>query len=333
MFQNRYDMADTLTPQQVRPPPQVLCVGNVVADIVERGAPVQATGELQLVPTIELHPGGCGLNTATALSRLGVQTELIGCLGEDALGEFLWQHAQYHHISAGLRRVPGHATGAAVVRVSQDGERRFTHALGANQVLTNSMVVVERVAPGGFLHLGGAFLLPGLLAEDGQPMAVLLAAARAQGLRTSLDSAWDPSGRWLQALRPVLAETDYFFPNMAEAQALSGEIDPYKAVEALLRLGVRQAVVVTLGKAGCLMGTVDGQRLYHATPIIQAVDATGAGDVFVAGFLAGLVYHMPLDQALRLGGAAGTLSAEGLGSMGKLENWAQVQALADVARP
>jgi sugar/nucleoside kinase (ribokinase family) len=309
--------------------PQVICVGNLVADIVERGAPAQASGELQLVPTIELHPGGCGLNTAMALSQLGVETTLIGCLGEDVLGDILWGHAQRHQVAAGLRRVPELATGAAVVRVGLDGERRFTHALGANQALTPSLISLEGARPETVLHIGGAFLLPGLLAGDGRPLAALLVAARAQGLRTALDSAWDPTGRWLQVLRPVLAETDYFFPNLAEAQALSGQADPYRALDILLDLGVRRAVVVTLGKAGCLAGTADGQRLRRAAPIIQAVDATGAGDVFVAGFLAGLVRQLSLDQALRLGSAAGALSAAGLGSTGLLKSWSQVQSLAD----
>jgi sugar/nucleoside kinase (ribokinase family) len=300
---------------------KIVCLGILVADVV--GRPLRAVpepGRLVLVDDIALHTGGCALNTATGLARLGLPVEVIGKVGSDPFGDFLLAEMAARGIGTrGVGRDSGVGTSATLVMVEPDGERRFVHYLGANARLTLDDVDRDLVRSAMILHVGGALVLPGL---DGAPMAHLLAEARAAGVTTFLDTVWDDTGRWFSVLGPCLPHVDYFVPNLAEGQALTGQETPRDVARALLEHGMG-TVVLKMGTHGCLVAAAEWEGMDDRVLLlpafqVPAVDTTGAGDAFAAGFIAGVALGWEMARTTLLANALGALSVMGPGAIGRL---------------
>jgi ribokinase len=169
------------------------------------------------------------------------------------------------------------------------------------------------------LHIGSWFLLDHL-----RPDAPgLLAAAREARLTTSLDPNWDPAERWDDGLRESLPWLDLVFPNEAELTRIVGTDDPETAAVALARsgrLGVAgpgsgPMVVVKRGAEGAFAATADGVVARVGAYPVTALDTTGAGDAFDAGFLASWLDGAAPIEALRAGAVAGALSTLAVGGV------------------
>ena len=301
--------------------PDVVCVGIVVADVIARPVDrLPRAGSLAIVDDVALHSGGCAINTATALTRLGARAAVVGKVGEDALGRFLVDVLADRGIARdGVRRDDETPTSATVALVSSDGERTFLHVKGANATLRADELDPALVFAGRCLHIAGALVLDAL---DGEPCASLLAEARRHGIMTSLDTVWDATGRWERIL-PSLAYADVFMPSLAEARAISGENDPAAAAAWLRRAGARH-VVVKLGADGCYVSGAGHVRGVDVTPI----DSTGAGDAFAAGLLYGLLAGWPAERAARLANAAGALATTAVGASAGVGSFSQTASLA-----
>jgi sugar/nucleoside kinase (ribokinase family) len=301
--------------------PDVVCLGILVADVIAR--PIDsfpATGSLQLVESISLRGGGCGLNTATALTRLGLSAAVAGKVGADPFGEFLLRLLDERGVDRrGVLQDPTAPTSATVVLVAPHGERTFLHVSGANSQLGSDELDSNLLYSGRVLHIAGALVMDAL---DGDPLAEVLAEAKRRGLTTCLDTVWDATGRWERIL-PCLAFADVFAPSLAEAAAITGEHDVESIVQTLRSAGARD-VVLKLGSRGCYVagsGYVDPVR-------VRAVDSTGAGDAFVAGLLFGLLQGWRLERAARLANAAGALATTAIGASEGLRDRNETLALA-----
>lgn len=286
----------------------------MVADVVGRPLrSVPGPGRLVLVDEISLHTGGCAVNSATALARLGLPVEVIGKVGADPFGDFVVQALAERGIGArGVLRDEVAGTSASLVMVEPDGERRFVHYLGANATLRATDVDLSLVRSAAIFHIGGALVLPGI---DGEPTAGLLRAARDAGVITFLDTVWDDTGRWMQLLAPCLPLTDYFVPSLAEAQMITGLDDPVAVARSLIEAGAG-TVALKMDARGCLVMTSDGRWFRQPGFQVDAVDATGAGDAFAAGFMAGVYGGWTLEQTARFANAVGALCVTGVGASG-----------------
>jgi sugar/nucleoside kinase (ribokinase family) len=304
----------------------IVCLGILVADVVARpvdGLPVNGT--LALVDSIVLRGGGCALNTGSALGRLGLRAAVLGKVGTDALGDFLVALLRERRVdSAGVIRDPAVPTSASVALVDSAGERTFLHTPGANDALCARELGVAPFA-GRALHIAGALVLEEL---DGEPSAALLAEARQRGLHTSLDTVFDGSGRWQRVL-PALPHCDLVTPGRAEAEAISGEPDPARAARRLRQLGAGIAAV-TLGAEGCHVAADDFDGRVPAVAV-DAVDGTGAGDAFVAGFLYGRLAGWTTEACARLANAAGALATTAVGAFEGVGDLERTRALAEAA--
>lgn len=302
----------------------VICLGILVADVIAR--PVEEPpprGRLALVEEISLRAGGCAVNTASALVRLGLRAAVAGKVGADDLGDFLIGVLDERGVDrvhvARDRAVP---TSATVVLVDAGGERSFLHLPGANALVRAEELDEDALFAGRAFHVGGSFVLPGL---DGSPTAALLEKARRRGLVTSLDTVWDATGRW-RRVHPSLPHLDLFAPSLAEAEAISGELGP-AAVAAWLRERGVETVAVKMGADGCYAsgpgfeGQVDAVR-------VPAVDGTGSGDAFVAGLLYGRLAGWPLERAARFANAVGALATTAVGAVEGLKGIEETVALA-----
>lgn len=301
----------------------VTCLGILVADVM--GKPVEAMperGKLALVDTMELHTGGCASNTGTALAKIGVNTAIIGKVGDDGFGDFMISALEKNGADCtGIVRDKEALTSATMVMVHGDGERSFIHYIGANATLSEADVDMNVIGNSRIMHVAGTFLMPGF---DGQPTANVLKKARDMGVTTSLDTAWDSRGNWMKLLEPCLEFVDYAVPSIEEARMVTGKHEPADVAGVLMDKGVK-VVALKMGDQGCYIKSAD-EELRIPIYKVDAVDACGAGDAFAAGFLAGLVNGWDLERTGRFANATGAFCVTALGATTGIKDQKTIEA-------
>jgi sugar/nucleoside kinase (ribokinase family) len=289
-------------------PHDLVVIGDCNPDVLVLGDDVTpAFGQQEkLVPGISLVIGGSAAITAVAAARLGVSVALVAAVGADPAGQFMLDQLTREGVDVSAVVVrDGEPTGMTVA-LSNGADRAILTALGAVASLTPSDVPGDLLRQARHVHVSSYFLLADSL---GSGLAGVLAAARTAGARTSLDTNWDPSGRWLdERLSAVIGQADLLLPNEAEAVRLAGAADLGSAVRAL---GVN-GLVVKRGERGVLCAAGPQQWQVSLPPLVP-VDSTGAGDCCNAGLIAGLLDGLALPDAAALGCAAGALSTQAAG--------------------
>jgi len=291
--------------------PEVICLGILVADVIARPVKkIPERGKLELVESMELHTGGCAANTGIALTKLGVKVGVIGKVGEDGFGDFIVHRLEQQGIDIrGIKRDRTTHTSATMALVQEDGERSFIHYLGANARLRLEDIDFDLLKGAKIFHIAGAFLLPEL---DGPPMAEALKRAKEMGLITSLDTAWDSTGQWLKLIEPCLPYIDIFLPSLEEAKEISAEEGLDEVADFFLERGV-EVVGLKMGEKGSFVkDRRESFRIYPSK--VEVIDATGAGDAYVAGFLTGALKGWDLEKAGKLATAVGTCCVTAMGA-------------------
>ncbi len=296
----------------------VLSLGIYVVDVL--GRPIDQfpeKGKLALFDELEIHAGGCANNTAIALTRLGISTGAMGKVGDDAFGDFILQELTGNGVNAaGIRQDIDVSTSFTFVAIASDGERTFYHYIGANGELREADLDWELISTVKILHIAGALVMPGF---DGTPMASVLRTAKALGITTSLDTAYDATGKWMETLEPCLPYVDIFMPSIVEAQHLTGLSD-YRDISQFLRrnYGI-DTVIIKMGENGSYATTPEVEHFAPAYPI-DVVDATGAGDAYAAGFLAGTIMDWNLKATMELASATGAACVTAIGTTAGIQN-------------
>jgi sugar/nucleoside kinase (ribokinase family) len=155
-------------------------------------------------------------------------------------------------------------------------------------------------------------------------VAALFRRARELGLSTSLDPNWDPDERWDSALKEALPLTDILMPNAQEALHISGQGTVAEALAWVHAQGV-PIVAVKRGVNGALVDDGRGTRVRAVVPATGG-DSIGAGDSFDAGFLAGWLRGLPLDQCLDIACQCGRSVANAVGGLNGQPTWATVSS-------
>jgi sugar/nucleoside kinase (ribokinase family) len=303
-------------------------IGDCNPDVLVLGADVTpAFGQQEkLVQSMSLAIGGSASITAVAAARLGLSVALVAAVGADPAGELMLDQLAREGVDVAAVVVRDEAPTGMTVALSQGRDRAILTALGAMASLTAADIPAALLARARHVHASSYFLLEESL---GPGLADVLSAARKAGATTSLDTNWDPSGRWGDdRLSAALAQTDVLLPNEAEALRLSGQANLATAARALGAAGPR--LVVKLGERGALCADGPDQRRVSLPPVVP-VDATGAGDCFNAGLIAGLLDGLPLPQAAALGCAVGALSTRAPGGTASCPDLASAVSLAQMA--
>jgi sugar/nucleoside kinase (ribokinase family) len=213
------------------------------------------------------------------------------------------------------------ATATTIALVSADGRRAFLHRPGASAVAFPAPPVLpaDTIADVGHLHVANPYGVPNLRRQA----ALLLRDARAAGMTTSLDTGWDSRGEWMQVLAPCLDQLDLLFANEQEALLLTGSSEYAEAGRQLLSEGAG-TVVVKLGGAGCAVFTAEDEFVEPAFEV-AAIDSTGAGDCFAAGFLAALHQGAGWREAAGFANAVGALNVRHLGATSGLRGYQETR--------
>ena len=296
----------------------VLSLGIYVVDVL--GRPIDEfpeKGKLVLFDELEIHTGGCANNTAIALTRLGLSAGAMGKVGTDAFGDLILQKLMDNGVdTVGMQQDPSSSTSFTFVAVASDGERTFYHYIGANGELCEADLDWEVIKSAKILHIAGALVMPRF---DGAPMANVLQKAKTLGITTSLDTAYDATGKWMETLEPCLPYVDMFMPSIVEAQQLTGLSDAREIAQFLRRSYGIHTIAIKMGEDGSYVSTPEREHFATAYPV-TAVDATGAGDAYVAGFLAGTLMGWDLKATAELASATGAACVTAIGTTAGIQN-------------
>jgi sugar/nucleoside kinase (ribokinase family) len=300
----------------------VLCSGSIIYDTLVHPAEEAPWGTTTFVDTIEPHPGGNGSNTSLALAKLGTAVRLMGAVGGDDHGRFLAGELARAGVDTSAVQVIAGPTAATIALVNGAGDRRFLHRMGVSTGAFPEPVdfVPPLIAGMTHYHLASLFILPRFRSHAPET----LARARAAGLGTSLDTNWDPLGRWMEDIGPCLPHLDFVFMNEDEARMVTGHTGSRQAGKVLLDRGARTAVL-KLGARGCAVYTGDHEILSPAFAV-PVKDTTGAGDCFVGAFLCARLRGASLEEAARFANAVGAISVQHVGGAAGLPNLPDVPA-------
>jgi sugar/nucleoside kinase (ribokinase family) len=288
-----------------------LCAGIVVADhVCAPIADLPSPGGLALTDRMDLTVGGCAANVSADLGRLGRRVALSGVVGRDPFGRHVRETLEAGGVDCGLLcESDGRETSGTLVINVRGSDRRFIHSIGANADYTAAELTAETVRQARVLYMGGFLLWDELTPEN---VAAAFRAARGLGVRTVLDVCLTEGAGCWERLAPVLPQTDVFLPNTDEARAITGLSDPREQAERFRAAGAG-TVVVTCGEAGAVL-VGDSDRLRCGRYDVEAVDGTGSGDAFAAGYIHGLLRGAPPSECLRLGSALGASCVRAMGA-------------------
>jgi ribokinase len=277
--------------------PLITVAGSVNLDLVASAPRLPGPGETITGARLARHPGGKGANQALAARRLGADVRLHARVGADALADEALALLRAEGVDlAACRADPGHPTGVALIAVAPGGENQIVVAPGANAAFTPDLLDGP---------IEGA-----LICQLELPAAtVAKAIALAQGfVCVNLAPARDiPVG--------ALERADLIVVNETEAAHYGDRLQ-----------AARGLVAITWGARGA--GLFQGKSMIaRAEPAkVEAVDATGAGDAFVAALTLALVEKRAFAEALAFACAAGALAATRPGAQPSLPTRTEVEA-------
>ncbi len=269
--------------------PEVICIGQAVVDCITRGQNDPQGGDpgkkpVLLAESIRLGTGGDAVNESFILSQLGHTVDLVCTLGEDLAGNILIQEAARRHVGTGrIFRSPDITTPIANLMVKEDGSR---YSINSKATLLEGYTPRKEDVQGArVVSFASLFRAP-----LDQPRIVrdLILAARDSGSIICADTKL-PTFRSasLSDLEDVLPLIDYMFPNEKEAAFYSGRTRYEEMADVFLSFGVKHIIIKT-GPEGCYAAG-EGRAFSIPARPVRAVDTTGAGDNFVAGFISALL--------------------------------------------
>jgi sugar/nucleoside kinase (ribokinase family) len=290
-------------------PPRVLVIGDVMTDVIVRPEGPLVRGSDRRA-SIAIGPGGSAANQAAWLAFFGANVDFVARVGSADLQS---ERARLEAIGVMTYLVgdSDRPTGRLIALIDPIGERSFLTDRGANEALEAGDIPDELIAGAAMIHLSGySFFAP-------SPRAAVLDVMRRAGDKPI---SVDPASA--EFLREVGRENflgwtrgaAILFPNADEAAILAGSDDSETQCARLAAL--YPLVVVKRGAAGC--EAAEGSRRWRvAAPKVQAVDTTGAGDAFVAAFLAARLSAADIQAALERAAAAGAAASTIVGGRPK----------------
>jgi len=299
---------------------EVTIVGDINVDIITFPIDKYPKEDSQIIlPYVYLVPGGCACNTAIECANLGVKTRLIGKVGDDLFSDYLIKILKKHGIDAKIKIEEEKNTGITyAVNFNNMTRSMFTYR-GTNELLSikdfnTEDIEGEILVVTGFNHLNS-------LRKD---IKALFLYARNRRMKTFFDPNWDPEG-WtenrLNDIFELFKFTDFFFPSLEEGKAIVKTEAERLIVKKIMYLGTK-GVCLKLHEKGCLLGQENTIKLIDGFAV-NSVNTTGAGDVFLAGFIKGYLSNWSIEDTVRFANAAGALSTTKFG-MGKYPTFKEI---------
>ena len=299
----------------------IVFIGTAILDSVIKGfdpEPVSTAGFR--AESGSINAGGEGVNGSITSAKLGMKSALLCFLGNDQAGDLIEAELTKHGVDTGcIVRTSENPTPITTIFVAEDGNRRSItnnahsynfHPEKYPEVFTDAKAVV----------LGSLFRAP---FNDPEVIRAVVSEARSRDIPVFADTKL-PNFRklTLDDIADSLPMIDYITPNEDEARFFTGETEPAKMAEVFLTKGVKN-VIIKLGARGCLFRN-SNKTIYLPAHNIDAVDATGAGDNFMAGFVSELIRGSDVREALAFANACGAICSTAVGTGTALRDREQV---------
>ncbi|TCO08459.1 sugar/nucleoside kinase (ribokinase family) [Natronoflexus pectinivorans] len=262
--------------------------------------------------------GGSAANTIHGLANLGIETGFLGKIGRDSWGDFFRKDMEFKNISPLLLESDSDS-GRAIALISPDSERTFATYLGAAVELSAADIPTDIFQGYAYFHVEG------YLVQNRDLIRKALVKARKNGLKVSLDLAsFNVVEDNLAFLREVVSDhVDILFANEEEARSFTGGLNNHEALDYMGKMA--EITILKKGSEGSLIkhfDTVVKVGVVQAKPI----DTTGAGDLYAAGFLYGLIKSLPLEKCGQLGALLSASVIEVIGPKMDEERWAVIKS-------
>ncbi len=253
-------------------------------------------------PAIEVS-GGSAANTIVGVASLGARAAFVGKVRDDELGRVFGHDIRAAGVSFDTPpAADGPSTARCYVLVTPDGERTMNTYLGAAQDLHPNDIDPDTIAAAGIIYLEG-YLWDPPHAKEAFLKAAKIAHEAERDVALTLSDAFCVDRYRAEFLNLIRTGTvDLVFANERELHSLYETADFDTALNALR--GDAKLAVVTRSEKGCLVVTREETEVVPAAPVERVVDATGAGDLFAAGFLVGLARGEDYRDCARLGALA-----------------------------
>lgn len=287
------------------PAPYVLTFGETMA--LMRADQI---GLLAHASTMSLGIGGSESNVAIGLQRLGVQAVWCGRVGADSLGQLVEREIRAEGVDVRVAVDPTAPTGLMIKERRTPATQRVSYyrAGSAGSRVTPADVDELLISQAALLHVSG--ITPALSRQAEATLRFAIDTARAAGVLVSFDlnfrgNLWSPDGA-ASVYKDIIPLVDVVFAGDDEAAIAVGPGEPEELARRLAALGPRHAVI-KLGANGAV-ALVDGEFYSQPAVPVEALDTVGAGDAFVAGYLAELIAGLPPAASLRTAVATGAFA-------------------------
>jgi sugar/nucleoside kinase (ribokinase family) len=267
-------------------------------------------------PTIV--PGGSACNTILGIGKLGGNARFIGKRGEDDLGVLFESGLKSHNVKPLLFK-SNSPTGHVLSIITPDAQRSMFTYLGASAETHPTEMTHDLFENTALVHIEGYLLFNESL------MMSVLKAAKASGALISLDLA---SFTVVEAAKSLIEDictqyVDILIANEDEARAFTGFSDEGKALESLAAKA--PIAVLKVGKRGSFIAHNGTRIAVKSMGSGDAIDTTGAGDLWAAGFLYGLVHGLSLEKSGQLGSACGYEVCQVVGASIPEDGWKRIK--------
>ena len=354
----------------------ILVCGHLCLDLLPmmdnvRLSELPSPGRLFEVGPMSFSTGGAVSNTGLALHKLGVNVRLMSNVGDDLIARLILAFIESRDpsLTQYIRAKTGQASSYTLVLSPEHVDRIFLHCTGTNATFTSNDLDYDVVAQSRLLHLGYPPLLPSLIGNDGEELALLFRRAKRAGVITSLDTSLpDTAGasgqvNWKSLLARTLPFVDIFVPSLEEILFMLRRNDYERwdgrylehisvqyldtLADELLQMGSAAIVGFKLGEFGIYLrgGRVERfahlrelpidsaawaeQRIWHPAFQVEVAGTTGAGDSAYAGLLTAMLKGLAPDDAAGWACAVGACNVEAADATSSIQTWSATQRRID----
>lgn len=288
----------------------VVCIGQAVVDCITRGKEEdEHKKNVYRAKSITLNVGGDAVNESSVLAELGYKVRILCGLGDDLAGKIIRDELSGHGvITDSIVMRDTLSTPIANLIVNGDGTRNSIN--GEAVMLKGLSLDLSALKGAKIVSLASLFRAP---LDKKDEIITLVKRAREEGCVICADTKL-PTFRQihLKDIQEILPWIDYIFPNENEAAYYTGKESYEEMAREIHHMGVKN-VIIKMGDKGCLVWNEEEHFTIPARKV-KVVDTTGAGDNFVAGFLAGLLQGWNLRECAEFGTDCAAFSVQYVGA-------------------
>lgn len=292
----------------------ILCVGDMLADLIIReiNQDVVFNNTATPIEEVAIKTGGDALNNSIDMSILGNKVAVVGRLGSDMFGDYLYKIGTEKGVDMShCIRCEDKPQTKSVILMRKGGDRKFYYYAGSNDEFVFEDIDLSLLDQCRILQMGGTFHFPNFDGEKGT--LPLLKEAKARGVITSMDVNTDFTGRWNETIECCYPYLDYFMPSLEQAVLITKKEDPREMADFFLERGVKTAVI-KMGSQGCYAKNQEGEAFSCSCYNVPVVETTGAGDAFVSGFLTSVLKGKTLKECVTFATATSAHVVQAVGT-------------------